>query len=56
MHNVRTTFQPDKPIEIGDAEYEDLQRQGLLVEDGKATKKKSTPDDNKDGGDAGTEK
>lgn len=32
MHTVRTTMQPDREIEVGDAEYLDLQRQGLLVE------------------------
>ncbi|MGW5175905.1 hypothetical protein ACWERY_16275 [Streptomyces sp. NPDC004082] len=30
---VRTTMRPDEEIEVGDAEYTDLQRQGLLVED-----------------------
>lgn len=29
---VRTTFQPDVELEVDDAEYLDLQRQGLLVE------------------------
>lgn len=29
---VRTTMQPDKEIEVGDAEYLDLQRLGLLVD------------------------
>lgn len=29
---VRTTFQPDNELEVGDAEYLDLKRQGLLVE------------------------
>jgi hypothetical protein len=33
MHVVRTTFQPDKEIEVDDAEYADLKSQGLLVED-----------------------
>lgn len=28
---VRTTMRPDLEIEIGDAEYLDLQRQGLLT-------------------------
>lgn len=32
MPTVRTTMQPDKELEVGDAEYLDLQRQGLLVE------------------------
>lgn len=33
MHDVRTTFQPDKQIQVDDAEYADLKAQGLLVED-----------------------
>lgn len=32
-HTVRTTMRPDQEIEVGDAEYTDLQRQGLLLED-----------------------
>ncbi|MEU1309507.1 hypothetical protein ABZ419_11515 [Streptomyces cinnamoneus] len=32
MPTVRTTMRPDQPIEVGEAEYLDLQRQGLLVE------------------------
>lgn len=30
---VRTTMQPTKPIKVSDAEYLDLKRQGLLLED-----------------------
>lgn len=30
---VRTTMQPDRDIEVGDADYLDLQRQGLLLPD-----------------------
>lgn len=30
---VRTTMRPDLEIEVGDVEYVDLQRQGLLVEE-----------------------
>lgn len=30
-HAVRTTFRPDKVIEVGDAELIDLKRQGLIV-------------------------
>jgi hypothetical protein len=30
---VRTTMQPDKDIEVDDAEYLDLQRMGVLVEE-----------------------
>ncbi|MFE3031580.1 hypothetical protein ACFXKY_08015 [Streptomyces canus] len=33
MPTVRTTMQPDKEIEVGDAEYLDLDRQGLLVKE-----------------------
>ena len=33
MPTVRTTMQPDREIDVDDAEYLDLQRQGLLVED-----------------------
>ncbi len=33
MPKVRTTMQPHLVIEVGEAEYTDLQRQGLLVED-----------------------
>lgn len=36
MPTVRTTMRPDQPIEVDDAELLDLQRQGLLVEDGPA--------------------
>lgn len=32
-HLVRTTMQPHLQVEVGDAEYLDLQRQGLLVEE-----------------------
>lgn len=31
MPTVRTTMRPDQEIQVGDAEYVDLQRQGLLV-------------------------
>lgn len=30
---VRTTMQPDREIEVGDADYLDMQRQGLLLAD-----------------------
>jgi hypothetical protein len=33
MPIVRTTMQPDREFEVDDAEYLDLQRQCLLVED-----------------------
>jgi hypothetical protein len=32
-HKVRTTMRPDQEIEVDDAEYLDLKRQGLLVEE-----------------------
>lgn len=31
MPTVRTTMQPDREFEVGDAEYLDLKRQGLLL-------------------------
>lgn len=37
MPTVRTTMQPDQPIEVGEVEYLDLKRQGLLLEDEPAT-------------------
>lgn len=37
MHTVRTTMRPDVKVEVGDAEYIDLQRQGLLAPDGDPT-------------------
>jgi hypothetical protein len=51
MHTVRTTKRPWEEIEVGDAEFLDLQRQGLLAEDdepptpdpGPATTKKAAP-------------
>ena len=33
MPTVRTTMQPDREIEVGEADYLDLKRQGLLIED-----------------------
>lgn len=33
MPTVRTTFQPDKPIEVDDVEYAQLKAQKLLVDD-----------------------
>lgn len=32
-HTIRTTMRPDVEIEVGDAEYLDLQRMGLVVTD-----------------------
>ncbi|WP_435279337.1 hypothetical protein [Streptomyces sp. 1222.5] len=33
MPTIRTTMRPDQEIDVDDAEYLDLQRQGLLVEE-----------------------
>lgn len=33
MPKIRTTMRPDDEIEVSDAEYLDLRRQGLLVQD-----------------------
>jgi hypothetical protein len=33
MPTVRTSIQPHVDLEVGDAEYLDLKRQGLLIED-----------------------
>lgn len=33
MPTVRTTIQPHVELEVSDAEYTDLKRQGLLIED-----------------------
>lgn len=33
MPIVRTTMRPDQPIEVDDADYLDLKRQGLLVDE-----------------------
>lgn len=33
MPTVRTTMQPDREIEITDADYLDMQRQGILLAD-----------------------
>ncbi|MFI5473210.1 hypothetical protein ACIA6D_23590 [Streptomyces cacaoi] len=33
MRTVRTSMQPDREIEVDDADYLDLQRQGLLLND-----------------------
>ncbi|MGY6019594.1 hypothetical protein [Streptomyces spinosirectus] len=33
MPTVRTTMRPDQTLEVDDAEYIDLKRQGLLVEE-----------------------
>ena len=33
MPTVRTTIQPHVDLDVSDAEYTDLKRQGLLIED-----------------------
>lgn len=43
MPIVRTTIQPHVELEVGDAEYLDLQRQGLLIEDAPATPPAAAP-------------
>lgn len=43
-HAVRTTMQPDREIEVGDAEYLDLTRQALLVEAPPEKKPRRAPD------------
>jgi hypothetical protein len=47
MTHTVTTVYSEEPIEVDDAEYLDLSRQGLLVEDdeGKKTKKKTTTEE-----------
>lgn len=42
-HIVRTTMRPDVEVEVGDADYLDLKRQGLLVEDGPTTSEPASP-------------
>lgn len=33
MPTIRTTMRPDEEVEVGDAEYTDLMRQGLVLAD-----------------------
>jgi hypothetical protein len=40
---VRTTMQPDSEIEVGEAEYTDLKRQGLLIETDETGQPVNTP-------------
>lgn len=40
---VRTTIRPDLEVEVDDAEYLDLQRMGLLVEDAPVQAGQVTP-------------
>lgn len=55
MPKIRTTMRPDVEVEVGDAEYLDLQRQGLVVEDeptakpAAATTKAAAPATTKEG-------
>lgn len=43
-HRVRTTMQPDREIELSDADYASLKAQGLLIEDRKsAPEEQSAP-------------
>jgi len=41
---VRTTMSPDEDLTVGDAEYADLKRQGLLIEDDKPARKAGKDD------------
>lgn len=43
MTLVRTTLWPDREVEVDDAEYLDLQRQGLLVEETATTDQPDAP-------------
>ena len=43
MPTIRTTMRPDREIEVGDAEYLDLKRQGLLLDDAPAPAPAVTP-------------
>jgi hypothetical protein len=37
-HKIRTTMRPHEQLEVSDQEYTDLQRQGLLVDEGPPAK------------------
>ncbi|RAJ70281.1 hypothetical protein K378_01446 [Streptomyces sp. Amel2xB2] len=41
-HRVRTTMQPDREIELSDADYASLKAQGLLIEE---DRKKAAPEE-----------
>ena len=41
---VRTTMSPDDDLTVGDVEYADLQRQGLLIEDNKPARQAGKDD------------
>ncbi|MFI5687902.1 hypothetical protein [Streptomyces sp. NPDC051636] len=43
MPTIRTTMRPDQAIDVDDAEYLDLQRQGLLVEEPTAESESQEP-------------
>lgn len=43
MPIVRTTMRPDQPIKVDDAEYLDLKRQGLLIEETQAQPEAAAP-------------
>lgn len=43
LHKVRTTLEPGKVIEVGEAELTDLERQGLIF-DGKAPAEPEAPE------------
>lgn len=37
MPTIRTTMQPDRPIDVGDAEYAQLKAEGLLLDEAQQT-------------------
>jgi len=41
---VRTTMHPDDDLTVGESEYEDLRRQGLLIEDDKPARQAGKDD------------
>ena len=43
MPTVRTTIQPHVELEVSDAEYTDLKRQGLLIEEQPAATPAAAP-------------
>lgn len=49
MPVVRTTMEPDREIEVSNAEYTDLNRQGLLVPEKAPARNSGKPVDKKEG-------
>ncbi|MEV8439183.1 hypothetical protein AB0425_17550 [Actinosynnema sp. NPDC051121] len=52
---VRTTNQPDKDIEVDEREFLELQRQGLLVDDGKSGDSKAKKNSGSGGSGSGSD-